>query len=80
MINKLIGSTPMHLSPFEHQARPFLNTEEKYEYSSNFHFFQQRKAIEKIIMAISQSTSRVKTFRQTVETEWKNQILQFFNI
>ena len=48
LANKLIGSTPMHLSPFEHQARPFLNTEEKYEYSSNFrHFFQQRKAIEK---------------------------------
>jgi thymidylate synthase ThyX len=48
LANKLIGSTPMHLSPFEHQARPFLNVEEKYEYSSNFrHFFQQRKAIEK---------------------------------
>lgn len=47
LADRLIGSTPMHLSPFEHQARPFLNNDEKLEYMSNFrHFFQQRKAIE----------------------------------
>ena len=47
LAERLIGSEPMHLSPFEHQARPFANDQEKFDYGSNFrHFFQQRKAIE----------------------------------
>ena len=47
LADRLIGSDPMHLSPFEHQARPFNNEEEKGKFCSNFrHFFQQRKAIE----------------------------------
>lgn len=47
LADRLIGSEPMHLSPFEHQARPFANDQEKFDYGSNFrHFFQQRKAIE----------------------------------
>ena len=47
LADRLIGSDPMHLSPFEHQARPFNDEKEKERFSSNFrHFFQQRKAIE----------------------------------
>jgi thymidylate synthase ThyX len=47
LADRLIGSNPMHLSPFEHQARPFNDEKEKERFSSNFrHFFQQRKAIE----------------------------------
>ena len=47
LADRLIGSDPMHLSPFEHQARPFNNDEERGKFCSNFrHFFQQRKAIE----------------------------------
>ena len=47
LADRLIGSDPMHLSPFEHQARPFNNEEERGKFCSNFrHFFQQRKAIE----------------------------------
>ncbi len=47
LAKQLIGSKPMHLSPFEHQARPFKDDLEKNQYGSNFrHFFQQRKAIE----------------------------------
>ena len=47
LAKQLIGSKPMHLSPFEHQARPFTDDTEKSQYSSNFrNFFQQRKAIE----------------------------------
>src|SRR6056300_800481 len=47
LAKQLIGSEPMHLSPFEHQARPFTDDTEKSQYSSNFrNFFQQRKAIE----------------------------------
>ena len=47
LADRLIGSDPMHLSPFEHQARPFNDEKEKEKFSSNFrHFFQQRKAIE----------------------------------
>jgi len=47
LAKQLIGSEPMHLSPFEHQARPFIDDTEKSQYGSNFrNFFQQRKAIE----------------------------------
>jgi len=47
LAKQLVGSEPMHLSPFEHQARPFTDDTEKSQYSSNFrNFFQQRKAIE----------------------------------
>ena len=47
LAKQLIGSEPMHLSPFEHQARPFTDDTEKSQYGSNFrNFFQQRKAIE----------------------------------
>ena len=47
LADRLIGSDPMHLSPFEHQARSFNDEKEKERFSSNFrHFFQQRKAIE----------------------------------
>ena len=47
LADRLIGSDPMHLSPFEHQARPFNDEKEKGKFCSNFrHFFQQRKAIE----------------------------------
>lgn len=47
LAKQLVGSEPMHLSPFEHQARPFTNDTEKSQYGSNFrNFFQQRKAIE----------------------------------
>ena len=47
LAKQLIGSKPMHLSPFEHQARPFKDDLEKNQYGSNLrHFFQQRKAIE----------------------------------
>ena len=47
LADRLIGSDPMHLSPFEHQARPFSNEKEKGKFCSNFrHFFQQRKSIE----------------------------------
>ena len=50
LAERLVGSEPMHLSPFEHQARAFNDESERESNSSNFrNFFQQRKAIEKSI-------------------------------
>lgn len=57
LAERLIGSEPLHLSPFEHQARPFNDEEEKEQNVSNFrHFFQQRKAIEKSLWHIETSS------------------------
>ena len=61
LADRLIGSDPMHLSPFEHQARPFRDREEQFEYCSNFrYFFQQRKAIEKQYASTNQTTQAEK--------------------
>ncbi len=57
LADRLIGSEPMHLSPFEHQARAFISQQERYEFGSNFrHFFQQRKAIERQYASTNQTS------------------------
>ena len=62
LADRLVGSNPMHLSPFEHQARPFIDREEQFEYCSNFrYFFQQRKAIEKQYASTNQTAQAEET-------------------
>ena len=75
LADRLIGSDPMHLSPFEHQARPFQDREEQFEYCSNFrYFFQQRKAIEKQYASTDQTTTATEeeNISQTDRGELEN--------